>query len=82
MKKAAPINIAIFTGKHLCWNLYLLPGGLHYYKKETQTQVFSCKNTYFEHLRTAASDHLFKGCYELQNDIVVIALLRTLEKCL
>ena len=58
-------NFTNFTGKHLCWSLFLIkllafrPGTLF---KETPTPVFSSeickifKNTYFEeHLRTTAS---------------------------
>ena len=55
----------MFTGKHLCWNLFKDAGlglGLQLYQKDTTTQAFSCeysktfKNTYFEeHLRMAAS---------------------------
>ena len=55
-----------FTGKHLCWSLFLnkVAGwGLHFIKKETPTQAFSCefceilKNTFFyiKHLRAIAS---------------------------
>ena len=56
-------DFAIFTGKHLCWSLFLIklwPEYLHFVKKRLQHryQVFSCKcceifnNTYFEeHLR-------------------------------
>ena len=65
IKKAVLKNIAIFTGIHLCWSLFLIklqalrPATLI---KETPTQVFFCehcevfKNTYFEkHLQTTAS---------------------------
>ena len=48
--------------QHLCWSLFLIKFCI---KRETPTQVFSCKyceifeNTYFEkHLRTAASTTL------------------------
>ena len=41
MKKAALKNFAIFTGKHLCWSLFLLkPEDLQLFKKEIPTQVF------------------------------------------
>ena len=59
-------NFGNFTGKHLCWNLFLIkllafrPSNL---LKKTPTRVFSCetckifKNAYFpEHLWTIASD--------------------------
>ena len=53
-------NLAMFTGKHLCYSCRA--GGLQLYYKEIPTQVLSCeyceifKNTYFEeHLQTAAS---------------------------
>ena len=53
IEKVVIKNFAIFTGKHLCWSLFL---------KETPIKVFSCeyceifKNTYFEkNLRTTAS---------------------------
>ena len=46
---------ANFTGKHLCWSLFLTEfPGLQLFKKVSPTQVFSCgicenfKNTYFE----------------------------------
>ena len=52
-------NLAIISGKHLCWSLF---AGLQVCNFiETPTLMFSCeyweffKNTYFEeHLRTAA----------------------------
>ena len=56
-KKIVFKNFAIFTGKHLCWSLFLIKlqtSGLQLYQKEIPTQVFSCeicelfKNTYFE----------------------------------
>ena len=41
-------NFAIFTGKHLCWSIFLINlQGLQIYQKETPTQVLSweyCKN--------------------------------------
>ena len=50
-KKAAIKNFEIFTGKHLCWSLFLInlqashfsgmPSGLT--PKETPTQTFSCE---------------------------------------
>ena len=49
-KKAVLKIFALFTGKHLCWSLFL-----------TKLQVFAAKITYFEityfeeHLRAAAS---------------------------
>ena len=56
MKKAAFKNFANFTGKYLCWSLFLIK-----LQTETPAQAFSgenCeifKNTYFEeYLRTAA----------------------------
>ena len=33
-------NFANFTGKHLCWNLFLIKLPLQLYQKETPTQVF------------------------------------------
>ena len=45
------MNFSIFTGKHLCWSLFLIK--LQAFKKETPAQVFSCeyceifKNTFF-----------------------------------
>ena len=57
--KAALKNFAVFTGKHLCWSLFLIK---FIYQKESPTQMFFCeyckifKNTYFEeHLQTDAS---------------------------
>ena len=66
VKRGVPKNFTIFTGKHLCWSLFLinLPKGLQLQWKETSTLVFSCayceifKNTYFEYLRTAVSERL------------------------
>ena len=65
IKEAVFEKFPIFTGKHLCWNLFLIklqPSGLQLYSKEAPTQVFFCeyceifKNSYFEeHLRMAAS---------------------------
>ena len=53
-KKAVFKNLAIFTGKQLCWSLYLI---------KLEAQLFSCeycknfKNTYSEeHLQMAASE--------------------------
>ena len=51
-----------FTGKHLCWSLFLIKlQALQLYFKTSPTQVFFCKfweifkNTFFtEHLRTTA----------------------------
>ena len=49
IQKTILIYFAIFTGKHLCWSLFL-----NFIKKETPTQVFSgqyCeifKKSYFE----------------------------------
>ena len=59
IKKVILKNFAIFTGRHLCWSLFLikLPPGLQLYKKETLTQVFSCEyyeTCFEEHLQTAA----------------------------
>ena len=58
-------NFVIFTGKHLCWSLFLITfrsEGLQLYLKETPTQVFFCeyceifKNSYFHRTpRVAAS---------------------------
>ena len=60
-KKVVLKNFALFTGKNLCWGLFLIK--LQLYQNQTPAQVFSCeyckifKNTYFEeHLLTAASD--------------------------
>ena len=68
VKKGVPNNFANFTGKHLCWILFLIKLQAQYlqlYQKKTSAQVFSCeiceifKKTYFEeHLRTAASQPL------------------------
>ena len=60
-KKAALKNLAIFTGQHVRWSLFLIncrPGGLQLYSKKTPTQLFSYEywevfmNSFFiEHLR-------------------------------
>ena len=64
-KKVALKNFAIFTGKHLCWNLFLIKlqafrsPGLKLYQRGSPTQVFFCEyceNIHFEkHLRMDAS---------------------------
>ena len=68
MKEAALKDFTIFTGKHLCWSLFLIK--LQLYEKETLTQLFSseyCKifqNIYFEeHLPMANS-----GDFQVFND--------------
>ena len=58
VKKAALKIFAIFTGKHLCWSLFLIKlqsfRHCNFIKKDFNTEVFSrenCeipKNTYFE----------------------------------
>ena len=58
--KGALKNFANFSGKHLCWSLFLIKLqalGLQLHYKETSTHVFSCEiyeiseNAYFvEHL--------------------------------
>ena len=63
-------NFANFTGKNLCWSLFLIKlefWGPATLLKKTPTQVFSCeiyklfKNNYFEeHLSTSASKHYLK----------------------
>ena len=67
-KKAVLKNLAIFTGKALCWSPFLIEW--HAWRaaillKETPTQVFSCdyckifKSTYFqENLRTIGPTNL------------------------
>ena len=55
-KKGALNNFWNFTGKHLCWSLFLMK-----VQKETPTLVCSCeiyeifKNTYFEEQQEAVS---------------------------
>ena len=85
MKKATLTNFAIFAGKHLCWSLILMPEGLQLYLKGTQTHMFSCEycqNFKNPILRNICERLLLiiwsKVVIKLQNDIVVIALLRTL----
>ena len=60
-KKAALKDYTIFTGKHLCWSLFLIKFIKSFIKKRLQ-HVFSCencetfKNLYCEeHLQTPAS---------------------------
>ena len=57
-------NFAIFTGKHLCWGLFLLKlqaQGLQLYYKESPTQMFSCeycetfKNSFFYKIPAVAA---------------------------
>ena len=36
-------NFANFTGKLLCWSLFLIKLQLQLYQKETPTQVFFCE---------------------------------------
>ena len=45
-KISVPKNFANFTGKRLCWSVFLIhlqALGLQLYQKETPTQVFSCE---------------------------------------
>ena len=84
MKTAVLKNFAIFTGKYLCWSLFLITFQalvLQSYKKEIPTQVFSCeycetfKNTYFEeHLRTAASLPLYVSVHHKWNKLTTLTL--------
>ena len=60
VKKGVLKYFAIFTGKHLRWNLFLIK---QLFEKETPTKFLSCeyceicKNTYFEErLQKDASD--------------------------
>ena len=65
VKKIVPKNFAIFTGKHLCWSLFLINlqafRSTALLKRDSNTGVFlwilrNFKNTYLEeHLRTVAS---------------------------
>ena len=67
-------NFSIFTGKHLCWSLFL---------KETPTQVFSCeyceffKNNFFYRTpmvaasasaRATVSDHRIISTFQFNTD--------------
>ena len=65
VKKSVLKNCSIFTGKHLCWTIFLTKlqaRRSQLFWEETPTQVFSCeyckilKKTFLaEHLRTTAS---------------------------
>ena len=65
-KKSVLKNFANFTGKHLCWSIFIIKlqaFNLQVFKKETPAQVLSCevcetfKNNYFEeYLQMAASE--------------------------
>ena len=74
-KKGVLENLAIFTGEHMCWNLFKInPENLQLFSKETPTQVLSCEyceifiNIYFEkHLQTA-------GC-ECKSSVVSILFI-------
>ena len=64
-KKGILRNFTIFTGKNLCWSLFLIKLPV-WSPQETPIQMFSSKyceifkNSYFkEHLQTAASDGFF-----------------------
>ena len=49
-KISALKNFANFTGKQLCWSLFLIKLQLQLYQKEAPTQVFFCeifKKTFF-----------------------------------
>ena len=49
-KTGALKNFANFTGKYLCWSLFLIKLPLQLYQKQTPTQTFFCeifKNTFF-----------------------------------
>ena len=71
IKKDVLKSFTIFTGKHLCWSLFLITlqaFRLETLLKGTPTQVFSCeyceifKNSYFEeHLRMATFVHVKCG---------------------
>ena len=47
-------NFAKFTGKHLCWNLFLInvqAKACNFIKKETSAQIFSSKfNIFFKNI--------------------------------
>ena len=68
IKKAALKNFAIFTGKQLCWSLFLIK--LQAFrlatllKRDSNTGVFLCILRSFiyleKYLQTAASDYCFK----------------------
>ena len=91
VKKGFPKNLANFTGKHLCWSLFLIK--LQAFRcipvkfacVFLLTQVFSCEicqifqNTYFEeHLQTTASKT--KAMYASRYHGNGFAETRTLEQ--
>ena len=59
-KRIASENFGKFTGKHMCWSLFInkVTGAFNVLKKVTLTQVFPCEfcetfksNFFTEHLR-------------------------------
>ena len=82
-------NLPDFTGKHLCWNLFLVKlnafSGLQIYQNKNRLQYrFFCeifKNTYFEeHLRTTASKLLFWEKPRWLNKMKLIVIVNTFRK--
>ena len=82
-------NLPDFTGKHLCWNLFLVKlnafSGLQIYQNKNRLQYrFFCeifKNTYFEeHLRTTASKLLFREKPHWLNKMRFIDIANTFHK--
>ena len=63
-KKGALKNFAVFTGKHMCWSLFLLRFN-KLYQKETPTQVFSCE--YFEIFKAYFEEHLRRAASAIRN---------------
>ena len=77
-------NLAIFTGKHLCWSLFLIKyrseGVQQLYYKETQIQVFSCeyseifKNRFFYRTLLMAASNNYES---LQTSMGTVFLQKT-----
>ena len=61
-------NFAIFTGKHLCWSLFLHCKACNVIKKETPKQVLSCeycevfKNSFFYRTPPVAPSKIRQFC--------------------
>ena len=92
-KRSVFENFAKFTGKFLCWSLFLIklykPEGLQLYQKETPTQVFSVNIARF--LRTVFFIVFYSGCFYNQSrkrdvalfpEIIAIQHLKKTSICL
>ena len=84
VKKAVLKNFTNFTGKPLCWSLFLI--NFQAFRRATPAQVFSCeiceifKNTYFkEHLRTTAARVKQRRSFVWQRHCQISTFLKTVK---